>query len=120
MKVRVYYNLRLKCLSVQAMVGRSWKVVRHTQHISLENVTFKVSEKGRQRVIKNKRKNVHAYICGTFICDDTIKRTVQNEWMDLISYNPYKLEKFHDGEKYVDKADRVFVKGRSVYAINAR
>lgn len=116
MKVRVYYNLRLKCLSVQAMVGKSWKVIRHAQTVSLVDVTFKVSEKGRQRVIKNKRKNVHAYICGTLV-EDMPK---QDEWMDLITYNPYKLEKFYDGEKYVDKADRVFVKGRSVYAINAR
>lgn len=116
MKVRVYYNLRLKCLSVQAMVGRSWKVIRHAEKVSLLNVTFKVSEKGRQRVIKNKRKNVHAYICGTL----AEEKLPEGQWMDLITYNPYKLEKFYDGQNYVDKADKVFVKGRSVYAINAR
>jgi hypothetical protein len=114
MKVRVYFNLQKKLLSVQAKVNGVWKVVRHCQEISLLDVTFKVSERGRQRVIKNKRKNVHAYICGTV----TEERTAQDQWFDLITYNPYKLEKFYNGEKYVDTADRVFIKGRIVYAIN--
>lgn len=114
MKCRVYYNLVKKLLSVQAKVNGVWKVVRHCQSISLTDVVFKVSEKGRQRVIKNKRKNVHAYICGTMILGEPDS----TEWMDLITYNPYKFEKFYDGEKYVDTADRVFVKGRMVYAIN--
>lgn len=114
MKVRVYFNLAKKLLSVQAKVNGVWKVVRHCQSISLTDVVFKVSERGRQRVIKNKRKNVHAYICGTV----TEGQSNPNEWMDLITYNPYKFEKFYDGEKYVDTADRVFIKGRMVYATN--
>jgi hypothetical protein len=114
MKVRVYFNLQKKLLSVQAKVKGVWKVVRHCQEISLIDVTFKVSERGRQRVIKNKRKNVHAYICGT-VAED---QTTQGQWFDLITYNPYKLEKFYNGEKYIDTADRVFIKGRMVYAIN--
>lgn len=118
MKVRIYYNLRLQLLSMQAKVQGSWKVVKHCEAVSLTDVTFKVSEAGRQRVIKNKRKNVHAYICGTF--DEGAALSKQGEWMDLITYNPYKLEKFYDGEKYVDKADKVFVKGRNVYATNAQ
>jgi hypothetical protein len=120
MKVRVYFNLNKKLLSVQAKINGSWKVVRYCQSVTLINVTFKVSERGRQRVLKNKRKNVHAYICGTFICDDLVKRSKQDEWMDLITYNPYKLERFYDGEKYVDTADKVFIKGRMIYATNAK
>lgn len=116
MKVRVYYSLRKHLLSVQAKINGSWKVVRHCQSITLTDVMFKVSERGRQRVLKNKRKNVHAYICGTFN-EESIPQN-QNEWMDLITYNPYKFEKFYDGEKYVDTADRVFIKGRMVYATN--
>lgn len=114
MKVRVYFNLAKKLLSVQAKVNGVWKVVRHCQSITLTDVVFKVSEKGRQRVIKNKRKNVHAYICGTIFEG----QSNPNEWMDLITYNPYKFKKFYDGEKYVDTADRVFIKGRMVYATN--
>jgi hypothetical protein len=64
MKVRVYFNLHKKLLSIQTKVNGAWKVISHRQSVSLSDVTFKVSECGRQRVIKNKRKNVHAYICG--------------------------------------------------------
>jgi hypothetical protein len=65
MKVRVYFNLHKKMLSVQEKINGSWKVVDHVEQIWLGNAKFKVSEVGRQRVIKNKRKNVHAYIEGT-------------------------------------------------------
>jgi hypothetical protein len=113
MKVRVYFNLNKQMLSVQEKTNGSWKVVDHVEQIWLGNPTFKVSEAGRQRVIKNKRKNVHAYIEG-------IANAVPENLtaFDSINYNPYKLEKFHDGKKYVDKADFVYILGRRVYAVN--
>ena len=58
-KIRVYYNFRKKLFSVQEKINGSWKVVEHTKEIFLRNATFKVSEAGRQRVLKQKRKNVH-------------------------------------------------------------
>lgn len=116
MQVRTYYNLHKQLLSIQAKVNGVWKVVRYCQSITLTDVVFKVSESGRQRVLQQKRKNVHAYICGTLQEDADL--SPQFEWMDLITYNPYKFEKFYDGEKYVDTADKVFIKGRMIYATN--
>ncbi len=114
-RIRVYFNLHKKMLSVQEKINGSWKVVDHVEQIWLGDAKFKVSQAGRQRVIKNKRKNVHAYIEG-------IANTVPENFplFDSINYNPYKLERFHDGEKYVDKADFVYILGRRVYAINAQ
>jgi hypothetical protein len=115
MKVRVYFNLHKKLLSIQTKVNGVWKVISHRQSVSLSDATFKVSERGRQRVIKNKRKNVHAYICGT-LSDELVNES----GMDLIIYNPYKFERFFNGERYVDTAEKVFIDGRKVYAANAQ
>lgn len=89
-KVRVYYNFTKKLFSVQEKVNGSWKVVEHTKNINIHNATFKVSEAGRQRVLKEKRKNVHAMIIGErwpFIPKSFVYR-------DEVSYNPYKSGNF--------------------------
>ena len=84
-KVRIYFNLHKKLFSVQEKVNGSWKVVEHVKEIYLHNVTFKVSEAGRQRVLREKRKNVHAFMLGErwpFIPKAFVYR-------DEVSYNPY-------------------------------
>ena len=83
MKVKVYFNLRKKCFSVQ----HKGLVVAHTDKISLKDVVFSVSEAGRQRVLREKRKNVHAYVIG-FI--DKFQPLKGSE----ITYNPYKWANF--------------------------
>lgn len=114
-KVRVYFNLHKKMISVQSKVNGSWKVVEHVEDILLKNVKFKVSEAGRQGVIKNRRKNVHAYIYG-----DVIKSlpTPMNLIFSSVNYNPYKLERFQVRNEYVDHADFVMINGCRVYAAN--
>ena len=62
--IRVYFNLHKHLFSVQEKVNGSWKVTRHVDSIFIRDALFKVSEKGRQRVLREKRKNVHAYITG--------------------------------------------------------
>jgi hypothetical protein len=62
---RCYRNLNNGLMSLQQKVGKSWLVVGHTDNLILKNVTFYVSEASRQRVIANKRKNVHAWASGT-------------------------------------------------------
>jgi len=115
-KLRVYFNLHKNLLSIQARVNGSWKVLKHTRQICLENVRFKVSEAGRQRVIRDKRKNVHAFVEGV-----AAKAFNRNKLPTaIVTYNPYELERFHDGEKYVDTADSVRISGKQVSAVNAR
>lgn len=92
MRVYVYFNLHKKCFSVKALEGENkGRVIAHSQEICLRDVTFKVSEAGRQRVLATKRKNVHAGVVGT----------VAN-WVDApydnngqaVGYNPYKYDSF--------------------------
>jgi len=89
MKKRVYFNLHKRLFSVQEKVNGQWKVIGHTDDITLYNVTFKVSEAGRQRVLKEKRKNVHGYVEG-YSSDYEGSLTTQ------IRYNPYKYDSFVD------------------------
>jgi hypothetical protein len=86
MKVKVYYNLRKKCFSVQ----HKGIVIAHKDKLVLNNVQFKVSEAGRQRVLKEKRKNVHAYAVGD-LCEDFVQLT--DKTID-VTYNPYLYSSF--------------------------
>lgn len=87
MKVRVYRNLTRKCLSVQTMTKKGWRVTRYVQSIYLKDATFKVSEAGRQRVLKQKRKNVHAIVEG----QETEPFEASTS---KVSYNPYTSSYF--------------------------
>lgn len=97
MKVRVYRNLHKRCLSVQAKVNGRWKVIDHVDQITLVDVSFRVSQAGRDRVLREKRKNVHAFVCGTVA---TFHIALQGR---KVSYNPYKADTFTeilDGHVY--------------------
>lgn len=114
-KVKVYRNLHKDCISV--VDNKSGLVVAHTQQILLKNVQFKVSEAGRQRVLKEKRKNVHAYLVGEFVTSevkdlDGIKQQAY--------YNPYTTKHFIDLETgcEVKFADLALLVGKKVFFKN--
>lgn len=85
-KVRVYRNLNNGLISVQLKEpGKSWFVAGHVKDAVLSGVTFHVSEKGRQRVLKERCKHVHAWAQATLLgeFDDSLKATVR------LKYDPY-------------------------------
>jgi hypothetical protein len=87
--VQVYFNLHTRLFSV-----RQDKVVCHTDYICLSDVEFKVSQRGRERVLREKRKNVHAYVTGHLVSPDVVnKNTVGQAWLN-VTYNPYKFKSF--------------------------
>jgi hypothetical protein len=55
MRVQVYYNLHKRCLSVR----HRGKVIKHAKSVILRDASFRVQPAGRERVLKQKRKNVH-------------------------------------------------------------
>jgi len=82
----------------------------------MKDVTFVVNEKGRERVRKEKQKNVHAYVKGTVV--DARDTDHLPYFWDDVTYNPYKWDHFvskgKDGEcRYVDSADWVDVDGNT-------
>ena len=83
--VEVYRNLTNRCWSVrQGGIGRL-----HTTQLALRNCTFKVSEAGRQRVLRDRRKNVHAFVRGRILPWHNGFR-----YGRIIRYNPYSMETF--------------------------
>lgn len=94
MKVRCYYNLTKHCISVQY----KGKVIAHVSDIALEDVTFVVQQGGRDRVLREKRKNVHAFVQGTFVERTLIEGAIENLWWKRASYSPYVSNSFYDTE----------------------
>lgn len=97
MKVKVYFNLHKKCYSIKEI--KTGLVVAHASQVVLTDTIYKVSETGRQRVLREKRKNVHAYVIGTYDGHMTGYRTeedIASQYLREGYYNPYQTETFID------------------------
>jgi len=95
-KVFCYFNLHKQVWSVRAMEGPSkGLVIAHREYVSLLDVTAKISEAGRQRVIREGKKNVHAGLVGLWN-DETITPQQLGAYVGSyqIHYNPYKYKTF--------------------------
>lgn len=91
MKVFVYYNLHKKLWSIKALEGpMKGKVISHSDQVVLRDAVFKVSQAGRNRVLTEKRKNVHAGVVGY----TTTIYNPKNEVSIIVTYNPYKYNTF--------------------------
>lgn len=100
MKVFVYFNLHKKCFSLKALEGPDkGRVIMHATYVKLRDCTFKVSEAGRQRVLREKKKNVHAGCVGTVLSAGTIMQEVPEAY-SKVQYNPYKAAYFVTAEDH--------------------
>jgi hypothetical protein len=80
-------------------------VVAHADEVVLQDVTFRVSNAGRNRVLDEKRKNVHAFAVGTLSESKEVRdRTM--EYGVEVTYNPYNANHF-----YVLRAPSLAVSG---------
>ena len=87
-RVNVYFNLHKRVWSVR----QSGVVIEHTKQIFLRDVKYRVGKKGREKVLREGRKNVHAYASG-YVCEAQELPNVP-ERISAITYNPYKNETF--------------------------
>ena len=102
MLVKVYRNLHTGNFSIKCM--KSNLIVAHGTDFNLINVQAKVNQSGRERVLREQQKNVHAYLVGEYTEDKTVANNVE------LYYNPYKLSSFINkktGED-VDKVENVY------------
>lgn len=99
MQLRVYRNLRRADWSI--LDPRTNRVVEHRSALVLLDVTFRVSEAVRQRVIRTQRRTVHAYACGT-VTDLPIR-----EGGDRLHYNPFEGPHFTCAGQVVTCAYRI-------------
>lgn len=95
MQVRAYRNLRSKTWTVQHKTEKGWRKLASFWHLELRDVQFKVSEAGRQRVLREKQKNVHAFVYGTLEPQQVWLDTANVDKLTQVSYNPYRGETFY-------------------------
>ncbi len=92
-RVRIAFHLHKKCFSIRD--ESSMRVVGYAKEIVLRDVTFLVSQSGRTRVLREKKKNVHAYVAGIYV-----HASNQNEELGIhigeAYYNPYRTSSFVD------------------------
>jgi hypothetical protein len=115
-RVQVYYNLHKKCLSVR----HKGKVIEHAQEVTLTDARFHVQQAGRERVLKQKRKNVHAYVSGKLKESFWFTQAPKYIWTakQRVAYNPYKYKSFVDKETLepVASAEVVHISGKRITA----
>lgn len=118
MKHFCYFNLHRKVFSVRN--EKTKKVEYHASVVVLENCTLKVSQAGRERVLRERKKNVHAGVQGILISLYEFSFN-ENDYIEL-TYNPYKYHSFvvkssgipiKTADKIVLKDKRIFAKGAS-------
>lgn len=131
--VDVYLNLhRPGFLSIRAAEGPDkGRVIAYSTAIELEGCQFRVSEAGRQRVLRECRKNVHATVRGRVVqvCTDAVpsRRLVSKASRALadgakdVTYNPYFTPLFihRQTKEPVHAAASVIVIGKHVAATGA-
>ncbi len=78
------------------------------------SVTFKVYESGRQRVLKERRKNVHAYVCAKHI---SYAPPREKGLINEITYNPYKGGVFTSRELKLEviKCHTLYLTNKKMY-----
>lgn len=107
MKYRIYRNLRKKCWSIQERLGGVWKVTAHCREFAAQNCTFKVYEKSRQRVIAQKRKNVHAFVIAESVMISQIFENSLDSF-PKVCYDPYNAGNFICEDQPIEKAELLY------------
>lgn len=112
MRVFVYFNLHRKLWSVKALSGENkGRVIGHYRFVEVSSPRLKVSEAGRQRVLREGRKNVHAGVEGVLLtCDPQSASAPPDYPMHRVTYNPRKYATFVRADDASPAQHAVFVR----------
>ena len=129
MRLEAYYNLHKKCISARPIGGS----VKHYEFLSLDDASFSVQPAGRKKVLKEKKKNVHAFVRGNLLTsgepyqrrhdydgvniDLSVDRFREDARYDEVTYNPYKYESFvrKHNEQVVKYAPHVWIIDKHIF-----
>ncbi len=90
--IRVFRNLTKK--GVWYSIQQNKLTVAHAKRLCIGNCTFVVNQKGRERVVRTKRKEFHAYIEGKYGTSGMGTSAEQNDLPAIIKYDPFKYKQF--------------------------
>ena len=122
MLVKVYYNIRKKCLSIMDKTTR--RVIGHSDGVSLKDVKFTVSKAGVERIRAKKRKAVVAFVEGEIMswhASEECSICETQHHVGIVKFNPYKWDTFVMDLTFtpVTKAAYARINGRIVTAYDA-
>jgi hypothetical protein len=91
-KVMVYYNLHKHTFSI----SRNGRVIAHADYVKLTDVEFRVRQGGREKVVREKSKNVHSFVIGTLedYCKFPCENLPSEPNSNIVTYNPYKYNSY--------------------------
>jgi len=127
-KIEVYRNLHKKCFSVRHK-GKVVGYLHDNEQLALTNVKFAVQPAGRAKVLRENKKNVHAFVRGEYVgfigfrsgpYDRKREEMYFGKFEDLdfyaVSYDPYKSDKFVVKEtgKPIESNSEALIKGGKV------
>jgi hypothetical protein len=94
MRVEVYWNLHKRLFSVRALEGENkGRVIKHAYGVTLKDAKFVVQPAGRERVRREGKKNVHAFVRGRLADYDRAPKMSYP-----VTYNPYMYDTFVDAD----------------------
>lgn len=122
-RVQVYRNLKFKDRVIYSVRdAKTGLVLGHAETLLLSRCWFIVREKGRQRVLKERKKNVHGWIEGSFGIVHAGDDRIFSEGVK-VTYNPYENESFmvhssttEDGKLPIFKSNVVWMDEKDVIA----
>lgn len=91
-RVEVYWNLHKLCWSIR----HKGRIIAHAGEVTLDNVDWVVQPAGRKRVLRERRKNVHAFARGTLVAYCPVGQVLpepDRDWLPA-RYNPYHYTTF--------------------------
>ena len=93
--VDVYRNLHKNTWSIRSRT--TGRVVDHSDNVLVRAAKFVVQPAGRNRVLQEKRKNVHAFVRG--VVSPLPRVTTFETPCDVqVKYNPYRADHFYEVE----------------------
>lgn len=102
MRVECYWNLHKRCFSVRALEGPDQgRVIVHAKSVVLFEPKFVVQAAGRDKVRREHKKNVHAFVRGYLMnkqFEDRIIANTETPW-EVATYNPYTHETWEDTQR---------------------
>lgn len=132
--VDAYLNLHKPgFLSIRAVEGADkGRVIGYATALELSACTFRVSEAGRQRVLREKRKNVHATVRGRLVSacmDGEVSKSMTDMVQEILGaggavayYSPYRTPTFINQQtrQPIYAASKVVIVGKTVASTGER
>jgi hypothetical protein len=89
-RIEVYRNLHKDCFSIRKNGLVVGYIYDEDDKLNMKDVKFVVQPAGRAKVLRERRKNVHAFLRGIY----TAPMESVDAWQYRASYNPYKMDSF--------------------------